>query len=327
MSDSLDNNDKNINIPKMPVNRSHLDALADKFSETHDPQDFSAFMVELENSMVIVPAEAPADMNDEIREAAKQGKPLPIDPNNQPKVRLLKGNDGTMILPIFTSPLQIPADKRPPAFLNMPFKAVIDIYKANASKVGQIGVNPFTKGFGLNDNLVNLVDQRFRAKMNGQAEAGKEVKLTENQLHAIAHVKMSYELLPKKIFSDPQTVISDIKLQKEKYIMNAYKEVYPKNVRVPYSEDDIAVMSLQIEDDLVITRIDLPEKFTQEGSPLRVYITEQGERIGYYMIEKGAKGKPGMISYAGPDGTYKKLEEAPDNGAEIETIMSLIRPS
>ena len=67
--------------------------------------------------------------------------------------------------------------------------------------------------------------------------------------------------------------------------------------------------------------------YTQEGSPVRIYIAEHAGETGYYMIEKGGKDAPAYVASVTEDGTHTKVEEAPDNGAEIEAIMSLIRPS
>ena len=303
-----------------------LDELADKFADGKDNNDFARLMEVLENSQVLVPAEAPENITDEIREAAKAGKPMPIDPANQPKAMLLAKNDGEKVFPVFTSAKQIPQDKKPPAIMNLPFQAVIAMLKANEDKVWQIAVNPFTKGFVLNKNLIDLVDKRYKAGAN-KPGSGVNVELTPQQLYAIAHVRMCREYLPGKLFEDSDSVLSSLKLEKEKFILRMYKEVYPPSVRVPYSENDIAVMSLMIEDNLVITRIDLPEKHTQEGSPVRIYITEDNGKIGYYMIEKGGKETPAMISRVDSDGSHVKLEEAPDNGAEIEAVMNLLRPS
>lgn len=312
---------------QIPHNRSHLDALADKFADGRDSNDFNEFMMELENSMVFVPAQGPENMSPEMQEKAKSGQPIPIDKDHQPRVVLLAKDDGEKVLPVFTSESQIPQDKRPPAIMNIPFKMVIGILKANINEVKNIAVNPFTKGFVLNENLIDLVDRRYKAGANEAGPQGQPVRLTEDQMRAIAHVKMARELLPKKLFADPEKVLGDIKLGKEKYILSAYREAYPQNAAIPYSEDDIAVMTLQIEDDLAMTRIDLPEKHTQEGSPLRIYITKEGDRIGYYLIERGGKELPSMIATVLPDGTHEKLEEAPENGAEIEAIMGLLKPS
>lgn len=305
---------------------NRLDELADKFADDKDNNDFARFMEVLENSQVLVPAQAPENITDEIKKAALSGKPLPVDPANQPKAMLLAKDDGSKVFPIFTSAKQIPPDRKPPAILNMPFQAVIGMLKANADKVNQIAVNPFTKGFVLNENLIDLVDKRYKAGANKQPQ-GTNVELTLEQMYALAHVKMCREYLPNRLFTDPDDTLTGLKLGKEKYLLGLYKEFYPKNAAFPYTENDFAIMSLQIDDDLIITRVDLPEKHTQEGSPVRLYITEFEGKTGYYMIEKGGKEIPSMIARIGADGSHVKLEEAPDNGAEIEAIMNLLRPS
>lgn len=305
---------------------ARLDELANKFANGKDNKDFTVFMEVLENSNVLVPAEMPDNITDSIREAARTGQAMPIDKDNQPKICLLAKNDGSKVFPIFTSRVQIPQEKIPPAIMNIPFSAVIGMLKANQDQIHEIAVNPFTNGFVLNQNLIDLVDRRYKAGANKKTQ-GTPVQLTEQQFHALAHVKMSRELLPARIFADPGNVMSDLRLQKEKYIMATYKEAYPANIRVPYREEDIAIMSLQIEDDLMITRIDLPEKNTQEGSPLRIYITEEPYKVNYFLIEKGSKETPAMIAKVGADGSHIKLEEAPDNGAEIEAVMGLLKPS
>ncbi len=313
MDNNNDNNNNNStpNIKqaqiKMPVNRSHLDALADKFADSRDNNDFAEFMHELENSMVCIPAQAPVE-----------GEP--------PKVCLLAKDDGSKVFPVFTSTQQIPADKRPPAVVTIHFKQVVALVKNNSDELSQVAVNPFTKGFVLNESLIDLVDKRYKAGANNPGQ-GTSVQVTEQQMHALAHVKMVRGYLAQEFYKDPAKVLSDIKLNKEKYILEAYRHVYPQNIRTPYTLDDFAVMCLQIEEGLIITRIDLPEKYTQEGSPLRIYITEYGDKYGYYLIEKGAKGSPGMITSVDENGEHIKIEEAPDNGAEIESVMSLIRPS
>ena len=307
------------------MNRSHLDVLADKFAETKDNNVFNEFMMELENSLVMVPAKAPENVSEETMEAAKSGKPIPIDLKNPPQVLLMPKKDGGLLFPVFTSAQQIPADRKPPVIVNLPFSAVIDLLKKNEDKVSEIIVNPFSRSIILTDKLVDLVDKRIKAGVVGQR--AQSVKLTEQQIHAIAHVKMSREELPKALFADPKKVLSDIKLGKEKYILDAYRKVYPPNIKVPYSDDDISVMCLQIDEDMLITRIDLPETYTQEGSAVRIYIAEHAGETGYYMIEKGGKDAPAYVASVTEDGTHTKIEEAPDNGAEIETIMSLIRPS
>lgn len=303
---------------------AQLDDLAKQFAETKDNTVFVSFMELLEKSTVMVPAQAPERMSEQVKEAAKSGKSIQVEKGNEPKICLLAKTDGSKVFPIFTSKDQIPKEKIPPAILTLPFKSVITMVKSNAEQVKEIAVNPFSHGIILNENLVDLADRRFKAA----AGEGQTVQLTEKQFHAVAHVKVSREVLPTKFFKDTENAFSDLRLYKEKMIVDAYKSIYPKEVECPYSEDDIAIMNLQIEEGLIISRIDLPEENLQPGGPVRIYITRSGDECtGYFIIEKGTKETPGNVAKIDANGTYDVIMEAPGNGAEIETIMSLIRPS
>ena len=233
-----------------------LDELANRFATNKDNNDFREFMELVENSNVFVPAELPENVTDSMREAAKTGQAMPIDKDNQPRICLLAKSDGAKVFPIFTSREQIPKEKMPPAVMNIPFSAVIGMLMANLDTenvVSEIAVNPFTNGFVLNKNLIELVDRRYKSGANKGDAEGNTVRLTEPQFHALVHVKMTRELLPAKIFENSEGVLSDLRLQKEKYVIDAYRAAYPQGAKVPYREEDVAVMSLQIEDDLVIT--------------------------------------------------------------------------
>ena len=304
-----------------------LDELSRQFTETKDNKVFAEFMELLERSTVFVPAQPSDEMAAKIKEAAAAGKNIPVPKDESPNICLLAKADGGKVFPIFTSKDHVPKDKLPPALLNMPFKTVISIVKTNLTEVNDIAVNPFTQGIILNENLIDLADRRYKAQAQEFAGNGQTVQVTEKQFHVIAHSQLAKETLPGLLFDNADQLMSDIRVKKEKAIVDIYKQIYPKELVCPYSEDDIAVMMLQIEDDLVVTRIDLPEENKQAGSPLRVYITQNGDEYSYFIIEKGDNGTPGHIATMKSVGDHSILMEAPDNGVEIETIMSLIRPS
>lgn len=305
-----------------------LDELVENFSKTKDNKLFAEMMETLEKAMVMVPAQPPQEIAEELKEAAKTGKSVPVSKGTEPQICLLAKADGGKIFPVFTSKDQIPKDKMPPALLNLPFKAVVGMVKANDSMVKDIVVNPFSIGVVLNEKLVDVVAKRYEAQDKAAAAGSQTVQVTEKQFHSIAHSKVAREVLPARIFKDTENALSDLRIKKEKMILEAYKVVYPENLECPYSEDDIAIMSLMLDDDLLIHRIDLPEANMAVGCPQRVYIAEEGENnLYYYFIEKGGKDNPGHIAQMDSNGNYSVVMEAPDNGVEIETIMSLIRPS
>ena len=302
-----------------------LEELVTKFVETKEREDFGRMMDVLEKSNVFIPATAPLNMTPEQQNAMKKGQPMKVDPKNQPQVCLLKQNDGTKVFPIFTTREQIPKEKMPPVIMNAPFEAVIAMVKSNMDQVSSIVVNPFTQGVVLNETLVEMASKRFAA-LKGQGT--QTVKMTEQQFHSFSHTQVAREKLAGIFFKNPEAALSDLRVKKEQMIIDAYEAVYPQNVTCPYSEDDVAVMMLQIEEDLLVIRIDTPETNKSVGSPERIYITYEGDnKLRYFIIERGSKETPGNIIEMAADGTFKTLDEAPDNGVEIETIVSLVRPS
>lgn len=92
---------------------------------------------------------------------------------------------------------------------------------------------------------------------------------------------------------------------------------------MPYGEDDFSLLTLNVTEDMQITRIDMPEANLNKGLCCRIYVVwkrEAGELL-YYTIEKAENGNTIGRIYA--DKKHESIEAAPDNGAEIETIMNL----
>jgi len=300
-----------------------LDELADEFSTGKDARVFNEMMNLLEKSTILMPAEISGPITEEMKAAAAAGKPFPLAKGQRPNVKVLKLNStGDFALPIFSSIEQIPSDKMT-SLISVPFKAAVDMAKAEGSNARIIILNPFSKPVVLPESIIDMAKNRLDAAAGG----GQQVELTEEQVHAILHTKMSREYLPARFFKDRENALSDIRIKKEKMIIEGYKSMYPTNLPCPYTDDDVSVMSMQIDDDLLITRIDFPDGHKQEGSPLRIYVVINAGTLYYYIIEKGPKGKPGNIAQMDENANHIIVSEAPDNGAEIETIISLVRPS
>lgn len=311
-----------------------LDELVAKFIETKDNQDFAAMMDAMENSTVFVPALPPENISQQDLVAIKMGQKVPVDPKNQPRVCFLKNNEGGNIFPIFTSKVQVPKEKEPKVLMNLPFRAVIALVVNNPEQVTQIVVNPFTMGVVLNEKLIEIADKRFKAQaaqMAAQAQSGngaKTVQVNEEQFHTIVHTNVARQVLWSKFMKTPQEAVSELRTKKEQMIIDAYKSEYKQGINCPYTVDDVAVMMLQIEENLLITRIDMPEANMVAGGASRVYITcEDSDKVRYFIIEKQGKETESHLAEVTSSGEYEVVGPTPDNGAEIETIMSIIKPS
>jgi len=308
-----------------------LDELVEKFVKTKDNQDFAAMMDMMEKSMVFVPALPPENISSADLAAIKMGKRVPVDPKNQPRVCFLKNKDGNNIFPIFTSKGQVPKENEPKILLNMPFSTVIGLVVSNPNQVKEIVVNPFSMGVVLNEKLIEIADRRFKAiaaAKNADPNGAKTVQVTEKQFHTIVHTNVARQGLWNKFMKTPKDAISELRLKKEQMVIDAYKKEYNQGITCPYSVDDVAVMMLQIEENLLIARIDMPEENMVVGGASRVYITcEDEDKVRYFIIERGSKDIPSNLAEVDADGNYEVIGPAPDNGAEIETIMSIIKPS
>ena len=134
---------------------------------------------------------------------------------------------------------------------------------------------------------------------------------------------MALELLPAFVFEKKEEGLEKIQKGEGKFLMTFYTSIYPKEMNVPYRESEFSLMTLNVLENMQITRIDMPEKNLTEGLCRRIYIVRKTdiEEFSYYTIEIAQEGNVICRIYA--DRKHEIVEKAPDNGAEIETIMNL----
>ena len=67
----------------------------------------------------------------------------------------------------------------------------------------------------------------------------------------------------------------------------------------------------------------MPDEAMKKGMCYRVYIVwkRDSQELLYYVLEKTEKGN--FIGRVDASGAHEIVEEAPDNGAEIEAVMGL----
>ena len=155
----------------------------------------------------------------------------------------------------------------------------------------------------------------------------KTVKVTEAQFHQLAHSRITVELLPVFLHEMQEEGLKQLQKEAGEFLLSLYTSIYPKEIKAPYSEEDFSVMTLNVTDDIQITRIDMPEKNIADGLCIRIYAVwkREAEAIEYYTIERTGNGNNIGRVYA--DRNHTVIEPAPDNGVEIERIMSLASES
>lgn len=308
-------------MAEQKINNKALEEAIAAFRSDKERDSYVKVMELLEKSIVLVPAIPPKDMDPEIMEQLKTGKPVQFPKDTKIVPCLLRKETGEQALPIFTSPEQIPEDKKSPMVMAMPFMGVISMVSANQDKVSEVVVNPFTGILVLNQSVLEIAEKRRKAV--GQM---KTVQLTQEQFKDFAHNRVSLFLLPKFLFEQKEEGLKRLQQEEGALLLQFYDEVYPKGKKSGCRAEDFSLMTLNLSDTIQLTRLDMPDETNKKGLCYRVYAVfkRDTEEVLYYTMENTNDGN--VIARVTADGKHEILEPAPDNGAEIEAIMGLAQP-
>ncbi len=309
-------------MAEQKINNKALEEAIAAFRSDKERDNYVKVMELLEKSIVLVPAIPPKDMDPEIMEQLKAGKPVQFPKDTKIVPCLLRKETGEQALPIFTSPEQIPEDKKSPMVMAMPFMGVISMVSANQDKVAEVVVNPFTGILVLNQSVLEIAEKRRKAV--GQM---KTVQLTQEQFQDFAHNRVSLFLLPKFLFEQKEEGLKRLQQEEGALLLQFYDEVYPKGKKSGCRAEDFSLMTLNLTDTIQLTRLDMPDETNKKGMCYRVYAVfkRDTEEVLYYTMENTKDGN--MIASVTQDGKHEILEPVPDNGAEIEAILNLVEPS
>ncbi len=299
-----------------------LEQAIEAFRADKEKDSYVKVMELLEKSIVLVPAIPPKDIDPALMEQLKAGKPVQFPKDTKIVPCLLRKETGEQALPIFTSPEQIPEDKRSPMVMAMPFMGVVSMAAANQDKVEEVVVNPFTGMMVLNKSVLEIAEKRRKAA--GQI---KTVQLTQEQFRDLAHNRVSLFLLPKFLFEQKEAGLKRLQQEEGTFLLQLYDEVYPKGKKSGCRAEDFSLMTLNLSDTIQLTRLDLPDETNKKGLCYRVYAVfkRDTEEVLYYTLESTKEGN--IIAKVTPDGKHEVVEPAPDNGAEIEAILNLVESS
>lgn len=308
-------------MAEQKIDNKALEEAIAAFRSDKERDSYVKVMELLEKSIVLVPAMPPQDIAPELMEQLKAGKPVQFPKDTKIVPCLLRKETGEQALPIFTSPQQIPEDKKSPMVMAMPFMGVVSMAAANQDKVEEVVVNPFTGMMILNKSILEIAEKRRKAA--GQM---KTVQLTPEQFKDFAHNRVSLFLLPKYLFENGEEGLKKLQHEEGAFLLQLYDEVYPKGQKCGCRAEDFSLMTLNLTDTIQLTRLDMPDETNKKGLCYRVYAVfkRDTQEVLYYTLENTKDGN--MIAGVTQDGRHEILESAPDNGAEIEAIMGLVQP-
>lgn len=303
------------------LDNTKLEAAVAEFVKDRQRDKYADLMELLERSVVLVPTLAPQGLDQEMQKQVQQGGQVKLPKDAKIMPCLLRKEDGGQVFPIFTSMPQIPKDKKSPAVLAMPFFSCVAMVMGNKEKIESIVLNPFTHNVVLPKGILEVAEKRRNAM-----QQTKTVKMTEGQFQELVHNRVALYLLPNYLFAHKEEGLRSLQKEEGEFMLQFYREMYPEGKKdaMTVSPDDFSMMTLNLTDNLQMTRVDLPvEMAKKKGMCYRVYAVWLRDRqeIRYYTFERAEEGN--YIGQIMPDGKHELVEPAPDNGAEIEAVMNL----
>ena len=303
------------------LDNANLEAAVADFAQNRQKEYYAKVMEILEKSMVLVPAMQPQGLSEDVQKQMKAGKPVQLPKEAKVLPCLLRKESGEQILPIFTSTAQIPQDKKSPALLALPFQACLSMVMASKGQVEIMVLNPFTHNMVLTKEILEVAKKRMEA-----VKQQKTIRVSEKQFQELVHNRVSLFLLPKYLFEHKEDGLKQLQHEEGGFLMRFYKESYPENGKIPVavSPEEFSVMTLNVTEDMQITRVDMPDGMMKKGMCYRVYAVwlHKTQEVIYYTMEKTEQGN--YIGQITQDGKHVQVEPAPDNGAEIEAVMNLV---
>ena len=308
-------------MAEQKLDNSRLESAVEEFAQDRQRDKYARVMEILEKSVVLVPAMQPQGLDEETRRLMKEGKSVQLPKEAKILPCLLRKDTGEQALPIFTSAAQIPQDKKSPAVLAMPFHVCLSMVMANQGAVEAMVLNPFTHNIVLSGKILEVAVKRRDAM-----QQAKTIKVTEKQFGQIVHNRVSLHLLPRYLFEHKDEGLRKLQHEEGSFLLQFYRESYPegRKASVAVTPGDFSIMTLNITEEMQITRVDMPDETNRKGMCYRVYAVwmHKTQEVLYYTMENTEQGN--YIGKVTSDGKHELVESAPDNGAEIEAVMNLV---
>lgn len=302
------------------LDNTQLEERIAEFAQDRQKEKYVKVMEVLEKSVVLVPTMPPQGLDEETEKLMREGRQVQLPREAKILPCLLRKDTGEQALPIFTSVAQIPADKKSPAVLAMPFHACLSMVTASQGKVEAMVLNPFTHNMVLPKTILDVAVKRIEGM-----KQPRTVKVTEKQFGELVHNRVALHLLPKYLFEHKERGLKQLQHEEGTFLLQFYRESYPEEKRssIPVSAEDFSVMTLNVTEDMQLTRVDMPDATVKKGMCYRAYAVflHKTQEILYYTLEKTEQGN--YIGQVQPDGKHELVEPMPDNGAEIEAVMGL----
>lgn len=289
----------------LEVNNDKLEELVKNYTAEKNGQNLNNLIEEIRKCRLLVPA----NLNEEKR-------PIPC---------MLNSKEKGAYFPVYTSRQQIPKAPMSEAIINMPYLAVNEMTASQEENLAGVAINPFTDNLIFKMPLVKKIQEVEKTRK--VAPKKKTMQLTPEQYLKFERRQFEFGFLPKRFYEQGKAMVDGLCEKKEEYIDQLFEESYQEKRRYPYLPEDFSVMVMNIAQDLLIIRVDLPNQDMEDPSCLRIYLAWNDEKgTGRYLtIETVKDSKEHHLGELAQD--WKKIDHgiAPVEGAELQYVIDLLQ--
>lgn len=295
------------------------------YKEDMAQENLKALLHQMKKTVFLTPAMLPD--TPEVRELKKSikenpGEQITMPKNVVPIPAILNNQKGEKFFPIYSSAEQIPKEPKFDLLMNIPFWSCCNLSLEKGLETKGMVLNAFTDNLSFKNEMILSLLQKEERKAADQ----KTVKLTPEQYQIMMRKKAELHDLPFKVYKEGAAFIHALSDEKEKVVDEVYRNAYQNQELYPYEEDSFSVMALNIRQNLLLVRLDLPKVKKIEGLCHRIYITLNSEdnQIHYFTIEQGKKKKERTLCGVDASGKHAVYGEAPVESAEIQHILNMV---
>lgn len=293
------------------------------FVEDKTHENMIEIMKNIRLARVFVPTMIPEDVDMEKikEEALAGGKPIPMPKGTKFRPCILKNSKDDRFFPIFTDPRQIPEDKVYPAIVSIPFLECAAVANHEKETIKGIAINPFSENILFQQELLEAM-----IKAEKDLRGRRVMPVSKEQYNLMVRHQIEHIVLPKTLHMKGKEFTDNLESEGEEMLNKIYSRPYDKKVGCPYTEDDFSIMALNINENLEMMRIDLPQKFLAQGISSRLYMTLNPNTgaTGYFMIEGGKKKDTYVLAEITKEGKHEIIGDAPGEGTELQSIIDLV---
>ena len=288
-----------------------------KIAQTKDDAENLTNLLETAN--MLVPAKMPDDTDPEILKIIEEskGKETPVPEGAKPQPCILVNNEGIKYFPVFTSEEELDKGTNRnnyPIILNLPFKVCLDVIMKSSDIEGAV-FNPYNQNIIVN---INKEEKTF----NPQSDNAPD---NEVLFHVMLRQRIEAREIPKRLFDEGENFIKDIISREGECIIEFFEKAYENTKSCPYTADDFEIISLNISDNMQITRISMPENYRYPGNASSIFITLDPitKDSKYFVIVKTEGDKPDRLLQVNPTEKATDFGVAPEEGNELQHIITI----